>query len=162
MKNQRTRKSEKGQSLVELSLMMTFILVLLAGVVDLGRMMYEYLAMRDAVQEGAGYGTIYPGYCNEIAARVTDNLPGGVYSVGVSVDGTSCSSAYSADAAAALALQLPSHACAGKELTITLDHSFEVTMPLLGTFVDAEGDGVPMHVVIKDRIVRPECKVGGG
>jgi hypothetical protein len=158
MKNQRTRTSEKGQSLVELSLMITFILVLLAGVVDLGRMMYEYLTMRDAVQEGAGYGTIYPGYCNEIEARVRDNLPGGVYSVAVSVDDMSCSAAYSADAAAALSYHLPSHACAGKELTITLDHSFEVTMPLLGTFVDPDGDGVPMKVVIKDRIVRPECQ----
>lgn len=158
MKNQRVRTSEKGQSLMELGLMMVFILILLAGVVDLGRMMYEYLTMRDAIQEGAGYGTIYPGYCNEIAARVKDNLPDGNYTVAVTVDGLSCSAAYSADAAAALAYQLPSHACSGKILTITLDHSFEVTMPMLGTFVDPEGDGVPMHVVIDDRIVRPECQ----
>lgn len=158
MKNQRTRTSEKGQSLVELSLMITFILILLAGVVDLGRMMYEYLTMRDAVQEGAGYGTIYPGYCNEITARVMDNLPDGNYTVAVTVDGLNCSAAYSADAAAALTYHLPSHACSGKILTINLDHSFEVTMPLLGTFVDPEGDGVPMHVVINDRIVRPECQ----
>lgn len=158
MKNQRVRISEKGQSLMELGLMMVFMLILLAGVVDLGRMMYEYLTMRDAVQEGAGYGTIYPGYCNEIAARVMDNLPDANYTVAVTVDGLSCSAAYSADAAAALTYHLPSHACSGKILTITLDHSFEVTMPMLGTLVDPEGDGVPMHVVIEDRIVRPECQ----
>lgn len=158
MKNQRVRSSEKGQSLMELGMMMVFLLVLLAGVVDLGRMMYEYLTMRDAIQEGAGYGTIYPGYCNEIAARVMDNLPDDHYTVAVTVDGLSCSGAYTADSAAALSYQLPSHACSGKVLTISLDHSFEVTMPMLGTFVDPEGDGVPMHVVIEDRIVRPECK----
>ncbi len=158
MKNRRVRNSEKGQSLMELGIMGTVILVLLAGVVDLGRMMYEYLTMRDAVQEGAGYGTIYPGYCNEIAARVMDNLPDNHYTVAVTVDGMSCAAAYSADAAAALSYHLPSHACSGKVLTITLDHSFAVTMPMLGTFVDPEGDGVPMHVVIEDRIVRPECQ----
>ena len=117
MKNQRVRNSEKGQSLMELGIDDgTFILVLLAGVVDLGRMMYEYLTMRDAVQEGAGYGTIYPGYCNEIAARVMDNLPDGNYTVAVTVDGLSCSAAYSADAAAALTYHLPSHACSGKDI----------------------------------------------
>ncbi|HEY4691808.1 MAG TPA: TadE family protein [Bellilinea sp.] len=158
MKTQRVRNSEKGQSLIELAIMGTVILVLLAGVVDLGRMMYEYLTMRDAIQEGAGYGTIYPGYCNEIAARVMDSLPDANFTVAVTVDGMSCSAAYAADAAAALSYHLPSHACSGKTLSITLDRNFMVSMPLLGTIVDPTGDGVPMHVDIEDRIVRPECE----
>jgi Flp pilus assembly protein TadG len=158
MKNKPVRSNEKGQSLVELALMLVFVLVLLAGVVDLGRMMFEYLIMRDAVQEGAGYGMIYPGYCNEIAARVMDNLPDGNYTATVTVNGMSCAAAYSADAAAAASGQRPSNGCAGKTLTVGLDHQFEVTMPFLGSFVDPQGDGVPMHVLIDDRIVRPACK----
>lgn len=148
------QKHEKGQSLVELALMITFILILLAGVVDLGRMMYEYLSMRDAAQEGAGYGSIYPGYCNQIAARTLDNLPDNHYTVSVTVSGKSCTEAYDLDKAQ----PLPSYGCAGKILTVALDHDFEVTMPLLGAFVDPQGDGVPMHVIIEDRIVRPECQ----
>ena len=58
MKHRMDRRSEKGQSLVELALIIVFVLIILAGVVDLGRMMYEYLTMRDAAQEGAGYAAI--------------------------------------------------------------------------------------------------------
>lgn len=155
MKNKLVHSTEKGQSLVELALMLVFILVLLAGVVDLGRMMYEYLTMRDAAQEGAGYGSIFPGYCNEIAARVMDNLPDANYSVSVAVNGLSCSAAYSADAAQAALNKNPINGCAGKTLLIDVNHNFAVTMPLLGTFI---GNNVPMHVGIDDRIVRPACQ----
>jgi len=155
MKNKPVHSNEKGQSLVELALMLVFILVLLAGVVDLGRMMFEYLSIRDAVQEGAGYGSIFPGYCAEIEARVRDNLPDANDTVSVTVNGLSCSDAYSADAGQAAIGKNPIYGCAGNTLLIAVDHNFEITMPLLGTFI---GNNVPMHVGIDDRIVRPACQ----
>lgn len=158
MKTTSIRKNERGQSLVELSMVLLVVLVILAGVVDLGHMMYVYLTMRDAAQEGAGYGALYPGYCNQISARVRDNLPGADFAVAVTVNGLSCSAAFSADAAAAASGLLPANACSGKDLTITLDHNYPVSMPLIGSFIDPQGDGVPMHVQISDRITRPECR----
>jgi len=121
-------------------------------------MMYEYLTMRDAAQEGAGYGSIFPGYCNEIAARVKDNLPDANYTVSVTVNTLSCTDAYDADKGQAAIGKNPINGCAGNTLLIAVDHNFEITMPLLGTFVDPQGDGVPMHVGIDDRIVRPACQ----
>lgn len=150
MKRSTKTQSEKGQSLVELALILFFVLVLLAGLVDLGRMMYEYLTMRDAAQEGAGYGAVYPNYCGEISTRVTDNLPTGTFTVNVQVDGLSCGAAYSAD----VGLDLPIHGCENKELIVAVDHNFDIGMPFLSAFT---GPTVPMHVEIKDRIVRPEC-----
>ena len=139
-------KRENGQSLVELALIVTFMLILLAGVVDLGRMMFEYLSMRDAAQEGAGYGAIFPDYCAETIERVKDNLPDSNYEVNVTVDGSLCTGTY-----------VQGLGCAGEPLIVEVKHKFAVTMPLLGVIVDPEGDGVPMRVLIEDRIVRPEC-----
>jgi Flp pilus assembly protein TadG len=52
--------SERGQSLVELTLTFMILLVLLGGVLDLGRALFTFVALRDAAQEGAVYGSIQP------------------------------------------------------------------------------------------------------
>jgi Flp pilus assembly protein TadG len=50
-------RSERGQNLVELALVMFFVLVpLLAGVADLGRAFYSYIAITNGAREGARYG----------------------------------------------------------------------------------------------------------
>jgi Flp pilus assembly protein TadG len=80
------RRSERGQSLGELSIVMTLVLVLLAGVADGGRAFFTYISLRDAAQEGALYGSfvfsqadtsnnlIDPGTaCSQITARVMQN-----------------------------------------------------------------------------------------
>ena len=43
-----THKSERGQSLVELAVVIVIMLILLAGVIDLGRVVFEYMTMADA------------------------------------------------------------------------------------------------------------------
>jgi len=151
MKRMSNRYTEKGQSLVELALILLFILILLAGVVDLGRMMFEYLSMRDAAQEGAGYAAVYPNYCAEINNRVMNNLPDNTYGVIIEVDGVSCESAWAIDKT----LAFPTHGCEGNDIFVTVTHSFPVTMPLISAFT---GPNVPMHVKIEGRIVRPVCE----
>ncbi len=149
--NQKKRiNPEKGQSMVELALMLVVILILLAGVVDLGRMMYQYLSMRDAAQEGVGYGASFPNYCAEINNRIRNNLPDNAYGVTVFIDGISCESAWTVDDTQ----PLPIHGCEGKEILVNLTHQFAVTMPFLSEFT---GPSVPMQVQIKGRIIRPSC-----
>lgn len=157
MKQTKKSQLEKGQSLLELALVLIFILVLLAGVVDLGRLMYEYMTMRDAAQEGASYGVVYPGYCVEMGTRVWNNLPGNFSlangdSVYVTVNGVDCATAYNIDKNQ----PLPVNACEGKEIIVNIDHPFKVGMPFLSMFT---GPTVQLHVEIKDRIARPTCKL---
>ena len=59
--------------MVELALIITLLLWLLAGLLDFGRMIFTYLAMRDAAQEGAVYGAIEP--TGDINQQIQDNLP---------------------------------------------------------------------------------------
>lgn len=77
MRKVQVRKSEKGQSLLELAISMTILLILLAGVADVGRMLFLYMSMRDAAQEGAVYGSIYPTFCDQIVDRARTTIPEG-------------------------------------------------------------------------------------
>ena len=50
----------RGQSLVELAISLTVMLLLLAGAVTFGMALFSYVAIRDAAQEGALFGSINP------------------------------------------------------------------------------------------------------
>jgi Flp pilus assembly protein TadG len=54
------RSDERGAGLVEMALVTVLLLLLLAGVVDLGRVFYEYIIVTNAAREGARYGSFYP------------------------------------------------------------------------------------------------------
>jgi uncharacterized membrane protein len=51
---------EKGQSLTEMALVLPVVLVILAVVLDLGRLYYITVALTDAAGEGATYAAINP------------------------------------------------------------------------------------------------------
>lgn len=51
---------ERGQSMVEFALMLVILLTILMGVLDLGRAYFAYIALQDAVAEGAAYAAVNP------------------------------------------------------------------------------------------------------
>ena len=53
-------KRERGESLVEFAIGVSLLLLILAGVVDLGRGFYSYVVIANAAREGARYGASYP------------------------------------------------------------------------------------------------------
>lgn len=63
-------KSERGQSLVEFAISLVIILFLLAGAVEFGIALFQYIQLRDAAQEGALYGSICPRDAAKIEQRV--------------------------------------------------------------------------------------------
>jgi Flp pilus assembly protein TadG len=66
---------EKGQGLVEFAFMGMFLLVLMMGILDLGRLYFTYLALKDAASEGAYFASAYP-ECPTAGAQTgcSDNL----------------------------------------------------------------------------------------
>ncbi len=54
-------KRERGQSLVELAIMLPILLIILLGVVDFGRVFYAYVTITNASREGARYGSLHSG-----------------------------------------------------------------------------------------------------
>lgn len=63
-------RSERGQSLVEFAISLVVILFLLAGAVEFGLALFQYIQLRDAAQEGAVYGSICPRDPAKIETRV--------------------------------------------------------------------------------------------
>jgi len=64
------RRGQTGQSLVEFALVLPILLLMLTGTIDLGRILFTYIALEDAAQEGAIYGAHESVPESNITARV--------------------------------------------------------------------------------------------
>ena len=54
------KKAQKGQSLVEFSLGLVFMLLIVCGLIDLGRLYFTHVALEDAAGEAALYLSLNP------------------------------------------------------------------------------------------------------
>ena len=138
------KKNEKGQSLIELAMGMIVLLILLGGIIDLGRVLFYFIAMRDAVEEGAVYGSINPTHCDEIKERVRSAVPDGdALTVTVTIGGTNCVSSLAT-------------ACTGNKMHITATHNnFRLTMPFMTAFL---GDApLKLTTDVDQTILRNKC-----
>lgn len=140
-----SKRSEKGQSMVELALTITILMILLAGVVDLGRAFFTYMAMRDAAQEGAAYGSINPFDDAGIKSRVWDNLEQVVSDPAQVTDLIDVNLEFNGPVR-----------CLGYEIVVNVDYKeFPLTMPFLGWILNSQT--IDIHATIKDNILKPPC-----
>lgn len=136
------RQSEKGQSLIELAVGLVVLLILLAGIIDLGRLLFFYISLRDAAQEGAVFGQINPRSCNQIVQRINDAMNANLQNPPeITVDGVSCLTASS----------VSTQSCSGKEIKIRLTAPYKFMMPLMG------GRSINLSTEITGTILRPAC-----
>jgi Flp pilus assembly protein TadG len=131
--------NERGQSLVELALTITLLFVLLAGIVDLGSAFFSFIALRDAAQEGALYGSIHPDDTGVIEARVrsASDRPVDLSGPNVAVDVD------------------PGTACEGGELTVTVTYTYQISMPFIGAILNTQE--IPIRASVTDTILSPAC-----
>jgi len=135
--------------MVELALSFTVLLFLLMGVVDLGRAYFAYSSMRDAAQEGAVYGSLYPldgngnfnssGIINRVKSSSSTpvDLNDPFIRVDPSVVGT--------------------RICYGSGVRVDV---YWDSFPLLFPFWEPLFgiSSVPIHARVEDTILRPPCK----
>lgn len=62
-----------GQSLVEVAMLMPLLVLILAGILDLGRAYMTLVALRDAAAEGAAYASLHPTYTTQIVQRAASS-----------------------------------------------------------------------------------------
>lgn len=58
---QKSRRHQSGQSLVEVALSIVILLMLVSGIIDLGRAFYVKVALESMISEGAHWAADYPG-----------------------------------------------------------------------------------------------------
>ena len=130
-------KRERGQSLVEFTIGITFILIMLAGVLDLGRAFFTFISLRDAAQEGAVYGSLAPPDTAGIRARVRENAAWPVD--------------FSTFTDAQIAVDLTGPACTGSEIKVTVEMDFLLAAPFIG------GQVLPLSADATDTVLQPAC-----
>ena len=136
--------SEKGQSLVEFAVSMVILVILLAGIVDAGRALFTFMALREAAQEGALYGSTDPNNTSAIINRVhhSSNLLEDL----------------DADPNANLAVltTVTGSACTGHAIRVRVSYNnFPITMPFLGVVIGSQT--VPISASVTDTILTPSC-----
>ncbi len=149
---------EKGQSLIELAMVLVFILILLVGIVDLGRVLFYYQAMRDASQEAVAYASAFPldatyhPNCAAIIDRVIDNV--------ADIDKSNVIVTYSdinnnSYPCAPKNGDVFKIACSGNTLTVTVNKTgFPLIMPLIGELI---GRGINLSATTTATIIQPMC-----
>jgi Flp pilus assembly protein TadG len=108
---------EKGQSLTEVALMLPVLLLILAGVLDLGRLYYAYVTVSDAAAEGATYAAINPNDGDEIVSR-TQAATDGLVQIDASMVGVDCPTV-----------------AAGAPVTVTVGYTFTLVTPIINAMV---------------------------
>jgi Flp pilus assembly protein TadG len=84
--------SERGQGIVEFALALPFLMLIMLGTIDMGRMFFDYIDLRSAAVDGAQYGSRNPANAGAIqAAALASGAPAGT-TVTVAVD-AACNSA---------------------------------------------------------------------
>lgn len=156
------RKSERGQSLIEFALTMALLLLLLSGLVDLGRAIFTYMALREAAQEGAMYGSVYPTMTANIEDRVMNSSnvlqvlenDSGSGTASLSFEG---GEAVSAGEVIDISVSYPDGAsCAGNGIRVGVEYSqFPLTMPFLGAIIGSQTINISASAT--DTILTPAC-----
>lgn len=89
----RKKGKSDGQGLVELALAMPVVLLILLGTVDMGRMFFDYIEIRNAAREAAGQLARDPSQSGIARDRAyAHGIPSGA-SVTVSCSGAGCTEA---------------------------------------------------------------------
>jgi len=143
LKKELKRSSERGQSLTELALSFTVLVLLLAVVIDAGRAFLSYLAVREAAEEGAVYGSLNPSDNAGIIDRVRTSSSAPVnladttaVTVTPVVVGTAC-------------------ADGSNQIQVTVSYMFDLTMPFLSAIIGT--NQFPLTLSANSTILIPAC-----
>jgi hypothetical protein len=137
------KKFESGQGLLEFSISFIIFVILLVGIVDLGRLFFTYMALRDAAQEGAAYGSVNPMKVSDIQNRVR-----GVSTLPLDFSDENLVGVY-------ITVDYNSGPCAGQDILVRVETDYRIIMPLIGTIIGSET--IKLVAEATDQILRPPC-----
>jgi hypothetical protein len=135
--------NERGQSLVEFAISLTVIMMLLAGAVEFGIALFQFVQLRDAAQEGALYGSIHPGDDDGIEDRVR----------AASLSPIDLQN----DPDVTISILYPDGApnCEGKGVEVTVSYPHPIAMPFIGPIIGS--NTINLNASVTDTILTPVC-----
>ncbi len=124
----------RGQSLVEFALILVVLLILLGGMIDMGRVLAVYVRLNDAAQEGAAYAAIRPADTAGIRQRALSQTHSSTASVNVAF------------------LNAP---CAGQGVEVKVQDAVPLIFPFTRVFLP--GGSVAVRATSVNTVLRPAC-----
>jgi Flp pilus assembly protein TadG len=122
----RHRTSDRGAAAVEMAFVTMFLLVLLLGIVDVGRAIVANISVRDAVQDGASYFAYTE---NATAADVEARVRAAVSSPDLSTAATTVAVHCGPD---------PRDLLDGSRIRIDVTHDVDMITPIVGPLLGGE------------------------
>jgi len=108
----RRRRWDRGQELVELSILIPLLLLIAFGVLDMGRLFHASITITNAAREGARYGTFDP----TDVAGIVGATQGEAQSSGIDLSGST------------ITVSCPQGCGSGLAVRVTIDYSFPLIM----------------------------------
>lgn len=146
------KKTERGQSLVELAISLVVLLFILSGIVEFGLAFFQFVQLRDAAQEGALYGSTKPDDVAGIFDRVegSSNTPidlptaitDGTVTVEIKVNGYLSGTTDYAN-----------RACEGNAIEVHVAYTHHVFMPFMCPVIGI--CDIPLNARVTDTILAP-------
>lgn len=144
-------KSERGQSLVELSISIVVLLYLLSGAVEFGMAFFQFVQLRDAAQEGALYGSLFPNDPGPIDTRVRSSSTS---PINLSDSSTVSVTVTAFDKSTNNTKSLSS-ACEGDGLEVRVSYTHKIFMPFIPQILGTTT--MPLNAKVTDTILSPVC-----
>jgi hypothetical protein len=170
-------KRQRGQSLVEFVVILPLLLIMLSGLLDLGRLYFAYVAVTDVAGEGAGYAAAYlppgGGRCPDTDQMRTEEASGGgCLNHAQPLTNTApadyrhlyctCWRAYAATTGLVegdelgVAVAVPSGTTFGSYITVTVDYTHTLLTPIVNVIVP-QGT-LPLRAYATERVVDPSTE----
>jgi Flp pilus assembly protein TadG len=149
-------KRERGQSLVEFALTITFVVMLLAGLIDLGNAFFSFVALRDAAQDGAVYAALEP---------IIDSNNNGQYDNGESLNisaivervrnASSSPIDLNDTTKVTVNVSFDDDPCQGNTVTVSVTYNYPISVPFLGGILGS--NTIPITASVTNTILTPAC-----
>jgi len=137
-------RKEKGQSLLELALAFTLLLLLISGIVDLGSMYYTYTALQDTAQEGAIYASAHATEPTLIADRIKQSASSPINASNLTDISVKCYSGTTE----VTCVEGNINSCQGQLITVSVGYTYHLIMPFIS------GQSVVLKAIVSNTILQ--------
>ncbi len=162
----KSMRRQKGQSLVELAISLTVMLLLLSGAVTFGMALFSYVSLRDAAQEGALYGSFNPcvlevdGTCHRDSTVNRDGMVTRIRASSTSpIDFSNAAVIPDSYIVTTLTTGEP---CEGSDssgnvnaMQVSVEYDYPIFMPFVGGILGSQT--IHLAASVTDTILEPRC-----
>ncbi len=146
------QKSERGQSLVELSISLLVLLYLLSGAVEFGLAFFQFVQLRDAAQEGALFGSMDPSNPSSLVPDPIETRVRAASSSPIDLADPLVQVTITAKDPAGNAIPV-NGACEGDALTVDVEFEHQIFMPFIPQLIGRST--LPLKATVTDTVLAP-------